>query len=259
MRYLKTLFEYRELMYNLAMREIKARYKQTVLGASWAVLQPLALMVIFTVVFSYFTRLPSDGIPYPLFAYAALLPWTFFAGSLARGVGSLVANQALVRKIYFPREIMPLAAVAAGFVDFAIAAVLFIGMFIYYGVPLTGNALFLVPILVIQVTFVLGIVLLLAPLNVFYRDIGHVLPLLIQVWMFASPIIYPLSMVPERFRGIYALNPMVGIIDGYRKTLIQGLPPDFAALQSAAVVAAVCFLGGIVLFKRLEFKLADVI
>lgn len=259
MSYLKTLFEYRELMYNLVMREIKARYKQTVLGASWAVLQPLALMVVFTVVFSHFARIPSDGIPYPLFSYAALLPWTFFAGSLSRGVGSLVSNQALVRKIYFPREIMPLAAVTAGLVDFLIASILFIGMLVYYGVPLTQNALLFIPIFVIQVTFVLGIVLLLAPLNVFYRDIGHVMPLLIQVWMFASPILYPLSMVPERFRGIYALNPMVGIIDGYRKTLIQGLPPDFAALQSAAGVAAVCFLVGIGLFKRLEFKLADVI
>jgi lipopolysaccharide transport system permease protein len=259
MSYFKTLYGYRELMYNLVMREIKARYKQTVLGASWAILQPLALMIVFTIVFSHFARIPSDGIPYPLFSYAALLPWTFFAGSLSRGVGSLVANQALVRKIYFPREIMPLAAVAAGLVDFLIASALFVGMLVYYGVPLTQNALLFIPIFVIQVTFVLGIVLLLAPLNVFYRDIGHVMPLLIQVWMFASPILYPLSMVPERFRGLYALNPMVGIIDGYRKTLIQGLPPDFAALQSAAAVAAVCFLGGIVLFKRLEFKLADVI
>jgi lipopolysaccharide transport system permease protein len=259
MSYFKTLFEYRELLYNLAMREIKARYKQTILGVSWAVLQPLALMVVFTLVFSYFVRLPSDGIPYPLFVYVALLSWTFFAGSLARGVGSLVANQALVRKIYFPREIMPLAAVAAAFVDFLIAAVLFVGMLLYYGVGMTPNALLFIPILLVQVTFVLGIVLLLAPLNVFYRDIGHVVPLAIQIWMFASPIIYPLSMVPERFRGIYALNPMVGIIDGYRKVLIQGIPPDYNALGAAAAVAAVCFAGGILFFKRLEFKLADVI
>ena len=257
-RYMLNISEYRELLYFLVMREVKAKYKQTVLGVAWAILQPLSLMLTFTVVFSVFARLPSDGAPYALFSYCALLPWQFFAGVMGRGVGSLLSNQALVQKVYFPREIILVAVVMSAVVDFFVSAGLFVILLWFYGVALTLNGFLIIPVFLIQFSFVLGIVMILSPLNVFYRDIGLVMPLILQLWMYATPIIYPLSVVPERLRPYYLLNPMAGIVDAYRKILIHGTLPDYNSLTFAAVVSCLTLIGGLLYFKRVEFRLADV-
>jgi lipopolysaccharide transport system permease protein len=253
------MLRYRDLLYFLLLREIKAKYKQTVLGFAWAILQPLSLMAVFTVVFSYFARLPSEGVPYALFSYCGLLGWSFFAGVLSRGTGSLLSNQVLVKKVYFPREIILLAIAGSAIVDFAVGATLFMVLLWLYGIPWTMYSFLVVPVFMVQLTFVLGLVLILSPLNVFYRDIGHVIPLLTQLWMFSTPIIYPLSLVPEKLRPYYALNPMAGIIDSYRKILLHGTAPDFFALGIATVTAFAVLAGGLAYFKRVEFRLADVI
>jgi lipopolysaccharide transport system permease protein len=257
--YFQKLLEGRELLYFLTLREIKAKYKQTVLGVSWAFLQPLLLMLTFTVVFSLLTEVPTDGLPYAIFSYCAILPWSFFSGILSRGTGSLVSNQVLINKIYFPRDIIPLAVIGAAIVDFVIGAMLFVVLLWFYHIPLTAYGLLFFPIFLIQLLLTTGLILILSPLNVFYRDIGHVLPLLTQIWMFATPVIYPLSVVPESFRAIYSLNPMAGIIDGYRAVLLHGTLPDMQSLTMSLLVALAALGGGLVYFKRVEFELADVI
>lgn len=259
MSYIQDLIQYRELLYFLVMREVKAKYKQTALGVAWAILQPLSLMLTFTVVFSFFARLPSDGAPYALFSYCALLPWQFFAGVMGRGVGSLLSNQVLVQKVYFPREIILIAVVLSALVDFLISASLFVVLLWFFGIPWTLHSFLIIPVFLIQISFVLGIVLILSPMNVFYRDIGLVIPLVVQLWMYATPIIYPLSVVPERLRPYYLLNPMAGIVDAYRKLLLHGTAPDYSALTFAAVVSCVTLIGGLIYFKRVEFRLADVL
>jgi len=256
--YFRTLLRYRELLYFLILREVKSKYKQTVLGVAWAVLQPLSLMIVFTVVFSLFARLPSDGVPYALFSYCALLPWQFFAGVLGRGVGSLLSNQVLVQKVYFPREIIPFAVVASAVVDFLVGATLFLALLWFYHVQWTVLTLLVIPVFLIQLFFLVGLVLILSPLNVFYRDIGFVIPMVVQVWMFATPIIYPLSLVPERLRPYYLLNPMAGVIDAYRKLLLHGTAPEPTSLIIAAVVSCLTLTAGLLYFKRVEFRLADV-
>ena len=258
-RYIQTLIHYRELLYFLFVREIKAKYKQTVLGVAWSLLQPLSLMIVFTVVFSMFARLPSDGVPYALFSYCALVPWQFFAGVLGRGVGSLVSNQVLVQKVYFPRELIPLAVVGSAVVDFAIGFSLFVGLLWYYSISWSAVTLLVLPVFLIECMFVVGLIFLLAPMNVFYRDIGFIIPVGIQLLMFATPIIYPLSIVPERFRPYYILNPLAGIIDSYRRILLHNTSPDWPALGAATVISVVVFALGLVYFKRVEFKLADVL
>ena len=257
--YIRNLLQYRELLYFFVLREIKAKYKQAVLGVAWAFLQPLVLIGVFTVVFSYFARLPSDGAPYAVFSYCALLPWQFFATVLARGTGSLVSHQGLVQKVYFPREIIVFAVVASAVVDFTIGGFIFWGLLWYYGIPLTIHGFLILPVFAIQVCFVIGIILILSPLNVFFRDIGLLIPLVIQVWMYATPIIYPMSLVPERFRPFYALNPMAGIVEAYRKILIHNSVPDFTSLSIAAAVSFIVLVLGLVYFKQVEFKLADVL
>ncbi len=257
--YVHDLLQYRELLYFLVLREIKAKYKQTVLGVAWSILQPLCMMTVFTVVFSFFARLPSDGVPYALFAYCALLPWQFFAGVLGRGIGSLLSNNNLVQKVYFPREIIPFAITISATVDFAIGGGVFLGLLWYYNVPLGLYSFAIIPVFIIQTIFVVGLILVLSPLNVFYRDVGHVMPLLIQLWMYATPIIYPVSLVPERLRSFYFLNPMAGVIDAYRKILLHNTAPDFTALSIAALVSCATFAAGLLYFKRVEFRLADVI
>lgn len=257
--YLKQLYKYRELLYSITLREIKIRYKQTILGATWAVLQPLSLMVLFTIVFSKFVRLPTDNIPHPLFYYSGLLPWTFFATSLSFAIPSLVTNRNLVSKVYFPREIFPISCVFAALIDFAIASVIFVGMLIIYKVHLTINLAYLLPVVIIQVIFTLGICLFTSGINVYYRDVRYAMPLIIQLWMFASPIIYPLSMVPKEFKALYMLNPMAAIIDSYRRLIIQGLPPDFYYLGIASISAVVIFILSYKYFKYIEMSFADVI
>jgi lipopolysaccharide transport system permease protein len=258
-RYIHALLEYRELLYFLFVREVKSKYKQTALGVAWALLQPLTLMLVFTVVFSLFARLPSDGVPYAVFSYCALVPWQFFAGVIGRGVGSLVSNQVLVQKVYFPRELIPLAIIGAAIVDFAVGMALFAGLLWYYGISWSLVTWLVVPLFLVQCIFIIGLIFLLAPMNVFYRDIGFIIPVALQLLMFATPIIYPLSIVPERLRPYYILNPLAGIIDGYRRIFLHNAVPDWPSLLAATVTSTLVFIVGFLYFKRVEFKLADVL
>lgn len=256
---LNELFSYRELLYVLTVREIQIRYKQSVLGIAWAVIQPLALMLMFTLIFSVLLKVPSDGVPYPIFSYSALLFWIFFSGSLTRAIPSLETNASLIRKIYFPRELFPISSVLAAGFDLLIAAVIFLGLIFYFGVPFTVNMLYVVPILVIQTIFTLGVCFFASALNVYYRDVKYALPVLIQLWMYATPIIYPMSLVPERLLTFYLLNPMTGIIVSYRNILVKGLPPDYFYLGVAAAGAVVLFVLGYLYFKRIEMTFADIV
>lgn len=256
----RELWRHRELLWLLTLREIKVRYKQSVLGVAWAVLQPLSLMVVFTVFFSWFARIESDGIPYPLFSYAALLPWMFFSTSLSSSIPSLIANSHIITKIYFPREVIPLAAVLAAFLDFMIAAAAFVLLLIVYRVPPTWNLLYLIPIVAIQILFTVGVSLLLSAFTVLYRDVRHTLPLVIQIWMFVTPILYPASVVPQRWRAWYfLLNPMAAIIDGYRRTILQQQSPQLSYLLLAASVSCLLVWLGYKYFKHLEREFADIV
>lgn len=255
----RELAAYRELLWTLTLREIRVRYKQAVLGIAWAILQPLSLMVVFTVFFSLFLRIPSDGVPYPLFAFVALLPWSFFNTALTSAIPSLTNNASLVTKVYFPREILPLASILAAAVDFAVAALAFVGLLWYYRVAVTVNLLFVPAVVALQVALTLGVALFFSALNVRYRDVRHALPLLIQLWMFVTPVIYPVSVVPERYRLLYLANPMAGIIDSYRKIVIHGAPPDWSALGLGASVSAVLVVFSWRYFQRAEQTFADII
>lgn len=255
----RELYTYRELLMSWIGRELKLRYKQSLLGGFWAILQPLILMLLFVLVFSIFVRFPTDGIPYPIFAYTALLPWTYFATSLNFGVSSLINNMTLVTKIYFPREILPLASIGAALVDFFIASSVLILLMIFYRVPLHPTLAWLPLLILIQTVFMIGVVLLVSMLNAFYRDVRFIIPLVVQAWMYASPIIYPLSQVPEKLRPFYLLNPMAGLIDSYRRVILKGLSPDPYALGLAAGMALLLLVIGYIYFKRSEAILPDVI
>lgn len=249
----------RELLYFLTWRDLKVRYKQTSLGALWAILQPLMMMVIFTVVFGNFAKMPSDGLPYPIFAYSALVPWNFFAGALSRCIGSLVGNANIVSKVYFPRLIIPLSATLSGFVDFAISFVILLGMMFWFGFVPSWGILVMPLFLVLALLTALGLGLWLTALNVKYRDIGYAVPFLVQLWMYASPVAYPASLVPERWRVLYNLNPMVGVIEGFRWGLLGKESPDFGALAISAAAVLALMVGGMVYFKRTERTMVDVI
>jgi homopolymeric O-antigen transport system permease protein len=259
MSYLRELADNAHLVVSFARRDIRAKYKQTIFGVAWAVIQPLSLMVVFTFVFSLFARIPSEGLPYPMFSYSVLIFWTFFASCVSQGTVAMTANATLVRKIYFPRETLLLAVMLSALVDLAIAALILAGMFLYYKVALTWAALWVIPLLALQVLFVLTVILVTSSVQVFYRDAGHALPLLLQLWMYASPIAYPLTSVPEWLRPIYLLNPMAGIIDGYRRALLHGTHPDFAYLAVAYPATVLALGGAYLLFKRAERTFADVI
>jgi len=256
---IQELIKYRELLISWVQRDIKVRYKQSLLGVAWAILQPLSATVIMVVVFSRFIRVSTDGIPHPIFYYSALLPWTFSATSITFGTSCLVSNMGLVTKIYFPREILPISAVLASFVDFLIAAVIFVGMLMFYRVPVGLSWIWVPVILLIQILLTMGVVLFASALNVFYRDIRFVVPLGMQLWMYLTPIIYPLSLVPERFRALYMLNPMAGLIDSYRRIILQGQWPDAIYLLTAAAISVVVFLLAYIYFKRAEAVFADII
>lgn len=255
---LRQLWIYRELLYFLIWRDIKIRYKQTLLGAGWAIIQPLFAMLLFTLIFGRLARIQSDGIPYPLFAYAGLLPWTFFANALTNSGNSLVGNSTLITKVYFPRVIIPGAAVLAGLLDFAIAFLLLIPMLVYYRIAVTWHLL-LLPVFVLLATLLaLGVGMWLSALNVKYRDVRYALPFLVQLWLFASPVIYPVSIVPERWRWVLALNPMTGIIEGFRASLFGGNFDALTILISAGLTIGI-LLVSFLAFQRVEDSFADVI
>ena len=260
--HVQNLFHFRELIGMWAFREIRVRYKQSLLGAAWAVLQPLALMLIFTFVFSQIARIPTDQ-PYPIFSYTAVLPWTLFATSISFGVNSLINNMNLVTKTYFPREVLPLGVIGAALFDFLIASSIFVLLLIYYQIPVTIHFLWIPVFLIIQIFLMLGIILIGSAITVFYRDMRFVVPLGLQLWMYATPIIYPIKLVDEAlspfFRTLYALNPMVGIIQSYRNVVLEGVPPNYTDLGIAAAVSIILFIVAYIIFKRLEVLFNDLI
>jgi lipopolysaccharide transport system permease protein len=256
---LRKLYQYRYLVWMWTQREIKIRYKQSILGAAWAILQPLSLMFIYTLVFSFFVHVPTDGIPYPIFAYVAILPWTLLSTSLSFGIPSLVTNMNLLTKIYFPREILPLTPIGAGLLDFLIGFAVFLVFMIFYHLPLFLTIVWLPILLFIQIILTVGVSLFASALNVFYRDIRFLVPLVIQLWFYATPIIYPYSSVPEWLRPIYNLNPMVGIIDSYRRVILLGKPPSLPLLAVSTSISILLFLLAYAYFKRVEWKFADLI
>lgn len=257
--HLRDLWEYRELLYFLVWRDVKVRYKQTLLGILWVVLQPFMTMVVFSIFFGHLGQMPSDGLPYPIFTYTALLPWQLFAGAVAASSTSLVLNQDLLTKVYFPRLVVPLAAVLVGLVDFSIAFVVLLGMMGYYGIYPT-TAVICVPLLVLlalAAAFAVGVWL--AALNVQYRDVQYTLPFLIQFWLFLTPIAYSSSLVPERWRALYSMNPLVGVVDGFRWALLGQTTPLPVSLAVSVVVTGLVLFGGLVYFKRMESTFADVV
>lgn len=256
---LKAIWQYRELLYFLVWREIKVRYKQTVIGAAWAILQPLLTMVIFTFVFSKFAKVPADGFPYPIFAYTALLPWTYFAEALSRGSVCLVGDAHLLSKVYFPRLIIPISASLAPIVDFAIAFIILLGMMAWYGIGLTMGILMVPVFILLALITALSVSLWLSALNVKYRDIKHTVPFLVQIWMYSSPVAYPVSLVPEQWRLLYSLNPMAGVVEGFRWGLLGKENPDFGVMMVSVSVVLALFLGGLIYFKKMEQIFADVI
>lgn len=258
-RELRGLWQYRDLFYTLTVHRIKVRYKQSVLGLAWAILQPLSLMLIYTVIFSVIAKVPSENVPYAVFAYAALLPWTFFSSSLTTATTGLVSHSQLVTKVYFAREILPLTYVSAAVFDFAIASSFLIALFFYFGVGLTVYALYAIPIFFLLVILATAFSLFLSAVQVRFRDIGVAMPLLLQIWMFATPVVYPLSAVPPRLRSIYALNPTVGVIENFRRVVLQGVAPDLYSLAVSAIVAAILLPLAYLYFKRVEATMADII
>ncbi len=255
----KELWEFRELLYFLAWRDMKARYAQTVLGIAWAVIQPLATMVIFTIVFSLWAKLPSNGLPYPLFAYAALLPWTLLAKSLERSGQSVVAESNLVKKVYFPRVILPIAATLAGIIDFVIAFVLFLVLMVWYGIMPTWKVITVPALVLSTIGTSLAVSFWLSAMNVHYRDVAGAIPLLTQLWMYASPVVYPLSLVPEQWRAVYSLNPMVGIIEGFRWALLGGAAPDTGTVMVSTLATGILLVAGLVFFNRMSRTFSDVV
>lgn len=255
---LRELWEYRELLYILAWRDVKVRYKQTVIGALWVILQPIMTMALFSVIFGLFAKLPSNGIPYPIFVLTGLLPWQLFARALSDSSTSLVSNQSLVSKVYFPRIMIPLASVLAGMVDFGIAMVILVLMMLVYGVVPTAAILTLPLFLLLAIISAMAVGLWLSALNVKYRDVMYTIPFLTQFWFFATPIAYSSSIIPERWRGLFGLNPMAGVVEGFRWALLGAAPPGAMLAVSVAIVI-VLLVGGLIYFNRTEDSFADLI
>jgi lipopolysaccharide transport system permease protein len=254
----RELWAYRELLWVLTARDVKVRYKQTVLGAGWAVLRPFITMVIFSVVFGQLAKMPSDGFPYPVFVYAGLLPWTFFSSAIGTSAGSLVGASHLVSKVYFPRLIIPLASAGAGLVDLLISTVILLLMMLWFGVGWSANLL-AAPLLLAFVVFAaLGVGTLLAALTVSYRDFTHITPFLVQIWMYVTPVVFPVSLVPQRWQWLLYLNPMTGLVEGFRAAFL-GKPFDVAGLAVSFVVAAMFFVAGVAYFERVERRFADIV
>lgn len=256
---LKELWEFRELFYFLAWRDIKVRYKQTALGASWAILQPLLSMLIFTLIFGILAKIPSDGLPYPLFAYSALLPWQLFVYALTQSSNSLIENARLISKVYFPRLVVPLASVVAGVVDFFIAFSILILLMFYYGVVPTWGVLALPFFLILALGAAMSVGLWMSALNVKYRDVRYTVPFLAQAWMFATPIVYPSSMIPEAWRWLYGLNPMAGVVEGFRWALLGTEILHLPLILVSTGVVVIGLVGGLYYFKRMEKMFADLL
>ena len=257
--HLARLGEYSDLLYTLSAHRISVRYKQTSLGFAWALLQPVLMMVIFTAVFSVLAKMPSEGTPYALFAYTALLPWTFFNTAVSTGTNSLVTHTQLITKVYFPREILPITYLIAALFDFAVGFLVLLGLMAWYHVPLSAQVFNLIPVVGLLSAWVLAVCLILAAVQVRFRDIGVALPVLLQVLMFASPIIYPLSVVPAAWRDWYLLNPMAGIVSSFRDILLRQSAPDSHPLAIASLVTAIVLPIAYLFFKRAEATMADVI
>jgi lipopolysaccharide transport system permease protein len=256
---LRELLRYRELLYFLVWRDVKVRYRQTVLGAAWAILQPLLGMVVFSLFFGRLAGVPSEGVPYPIFSYTALVPWQFFANGVTQSANSLVGSAGLLTKVYFPRLVIPSSSILSGVVDFLLAFLVLLGMMLFYGIAPTANAIWLPLLLLLALVTSLGVGIWLAALNVEYRDVRYVVPFLLQLWLFATPVVYPSSLVPEAWRAIYALNPMVGVVEGFRWALLGTATAPGPMVFVSALAAFVIFVGGIVYFRRMEDTFADVV
>jgi lipopolysaccharide transport system permease protein len=256
---LRELWEYRELLYFLTWRDVKVRYKQTALGAAWAVIQPLLTMVVFSVVFGRLAGLPSEGVPYPLFVYCALVPWTYFSNALAHASSSLVDHGRLITKVYFPRLLLPAAPVTGGLLDVAVNFLVLLGLLAYYGIAPT-TALVTLPLFVLlAAAAALGASLWLSALNAEYRDIRYIVPFLLQFWLFATPVAYSSALVPERWRPLYGINPMTGVVDGFRWALLGTTPAPGGTLAVSVVATSLLPLGGLFWFRRMERHFADVV
>ena len=256
---LPELWEYRELLYFLVWRDIKVRYKQTALGAAWAVIQPLFMMLVFSLFFGRLAKVPSDGIPYPVFAFCALIPWQLFANALTESSNSLVGNQNLITKVYFPRLVIPIAAVLSGLVDFLIALGILILMMLYYGIVPGWSILVLPGFILLAVVTALAVGLWLSALNVQYRDVRYTMSFLIQFWLFATPVAYPSSLIPENWRAFYGINPMAGVVEGFRWALLGKTQPPGAMLWVSVLVVTILLLGGLYYFRRMEQQFADIV
>jgi lipopolysaccharide transport system permease protein len=254
---LKDLWEFRGILYFLIWRDVKVRYKQTALGTAWAVLQPFVTMVVFSIIFGWLVRMPSDGVPYPIFAFTALLPWQLFVRSLTASSNSIVANESLITKVYFPRLVIPLSATAVGVLDFAIASVVLLGMMAYYHI-VPASAVWMTPLFVLlAIATAFGVGLWLSALNVQYRDVGHALPFVTQMWMFATPIVYPSSLIPEQWRALYGLNPMSSVVEGFRWTLLGTGSKPGPMLMASVLMTFVVLVSGLYYFRRAEQTFAD--
>ncbi|HYI14558.1 MAG TPA: ABC transporter permease [Thermomicrobiales bacterium] len=256
---LADIWAHRELLYFLIWSDLKLRYKQTSLGAVWAVLQPFLTMVVYSIFLGRLARVPSDGIPYPIFVYTALVPWTFFSNALTQSSLSLIRHERVITKVYFPRLIIPVSAIGGGLIDLGISFVLLVGIIIYYGI-IPGIAILLLPLFVLLATVTaLAVSLWLSALNVQYRDVRYTVPFITQVWMFVTPVIYPASLVPERWHVLYGLNPMAGVVEGFRWSLLGQDNPSIPILLASASMTLVILIGGLYYFRRMERTFADVV
>ncbi len=256
---LRELWEYRELLYFLTWRDVKVRYKQTLLGATWAIIQPFFTMIVFSLFFGRLAGIPSDGVPYPIFSFAALVPWTFFANGLNQSSNSLVGSADLIKKVYFPRLAVPVATILAGVVDFALAFIVLLGMMLYYGVIPTINTLWLPLFFLLALITSLGVGLWLSALNVEFRDVRYTVPFLTQFWMFSTPIAYPSSLLSEPWRTVYGLNPMVGVVEGFRWALLGTNTAPGPIIVASSLAALAILVGGAFYFRRMEKTFADVV
>jgi len=256
---LHELWEYRELLYFLAWRDVSVRYKQTVLGAAWAVIQPFFTMVVFSLFFGRLAGVPSDGVPYPIFSYAALVPWMFFANALSQASDSLVGSSALITKVYFPRLTIPIARATAGVIDFMLAFLVLLGMMIYYRILPTMNIFWLPLLLLLALVTSLGVGLWLSAMNVQFRDVRYVVPFMTQLWLFSTPVAYPSSLLSEPWRTFYGINPMVGVVEGFRWALLGTDTAPGSMIIASSLVALSILIGGMFYFRRMEKTFADIV